>query len=319
MVAILFVSGIGSGLGIAAWQSFIPQLVPQEHMLSAIRLNSMQFTGARAFGPLLAGWVLAELGPGTAFAFNALSFVLVLAALVAIQPRAVTLPTVVAPVLEHFRAGVRYVRDRRALVLPVITIFVVSFFGSSVIQLSASLSRQVFEVGEAKYGLMVGAFGAGAIVGTLTMLLVGDRVRRSIMAMTGLATFGVGEVLLGSAPSYEIGLGGLVLMGVSYMFIAVSMNTSIQARVDEDHRGRVLSIYLMGLLAGVPFGALVGGAVSESVGLRATVIGGASVILAFAALARVTFDALRPLDETVAAEVHVDALLTSQPTIAGAD
>ncbi|MEX0666375.1 MAG: MFS transporter [Acidimicrobiia bacterium] len=321
IVAILLVSGIGSGLGIASWQSFIPQLVPTEHMLSAIRLNSVQFTAARAFGPALAGLVLAELGPSVGFLFNAVSFLLVLVALLAIHPRAIDLPVVMTGSLEHFRAGVRYVRERQALLLPVLTIFVVSFFGSSVIQLCAPLARRVFDVGKAEYGLMVAAFGLGAVFGTFFTLAFGDRIRRSRLAMIGLVLFAVGEMLLGGAPAYAAGVVGLFGMGFAYMFIAVSLNTSIQARVEESHRGRVLSIYLMGLLAGVPFGALLGGAVADFVGLRATVIGGGTVVLAFAVFAALVYDAMGPLNESIdeSEPVHADALLTTQPTIAGAD
>ena len=86
-------------------------------------------------------------------------------------------------------------------------------------------------------------------------------------------------------------------MGVAYILVAVSLNTSVQARVDESHRGRVLSIYLMGLLAGVPLGALLGGAVAESVGLRETVIGGGAVLGAFAVVAVIAYNGMRPLDE----------------------
>ena len=67
----------------------MPQLVPPEAMISAVRLNGMQFTGARAFGPALAGLVLAQFGPGTAFLANALSFLLVIGALLMIAPRPV--------------------------------------------------------------------------------------------------------------------------------------------------------------------------------------------------------------------------------------
>jgi MFS family permease len=321
ILAILLFSGIGSGLGIASWQSFIPQLVPPEHMVSAIRLNSMQFTGARAFGPALAGLVLAEFGPSTAFLFNTVSFVLVIVALLAIHPRAVDRPMDTPRLMEHFGAGVRYVRERTALVLPVVTIFMMSFFGTSVIQLSAPLARRVFDVGEAGYGLMVAAFGGGAIVGTLFTLAFGDRVRRSRLAMIGIVMFATAEILLGSAPGYAVGLAGLMGMGVAYMLIAVSLNTSIQARVDESHRGRVLSIYLMGLMAGVPFGALVGGVVADAVGLRATVIGGGAIVLVFGVFVALNFGAMAPLDETAteADGIHADALLTNQPRIAGAD
>jgi predicted MFS family arabinose efflux permease len=105
------------------------------------------------------------------------------------------------------------------------------------------------------------------------------------------------------------------------MFIAVSLNTSIQARVDESHRGRVLSIYLMGLMAGVPLGALVGGVVADAAGLRGTVIGGGAIVLLFGVFAALNFDAMGPLDETTAETeaIHADALLTNQPPITGAD
>lgn len=321
IVAALLVASLGSGLGLASWQSFIPQLVPHEHMVSAIRVNSMQFTAARAFGPAVAGLVLAEFGPSTAFLINALSFVLVLVALVSIHPREIEMPAVTPRILEHFRAGVRYVRERQALVIAVVTILMVSFFGSSVIQLGAPLARRLFDAGKAEYGFLVAAFGLGALIGTLLTLALGDHVRRSRMAMTGLVLFAAGEILLGIAPVYAVGLVGVLAMGIAYTLTAVALNTTMQARVEESHRGRVLSIYLMGLLAGVPLGALTGGALSEVLGLRATVIGGGSIVLGFAIFSATVWDVMRPLNETLdhVGAVHTDALLTSQPTIPGAD
>ena len=321
IVANLFLSGLAAGINITAWQSFVPQLVPRELMLNAIRLNSMQFTAARAFGPALAGLVLAEFGPSAAFLVNAVTYVLVIAALIAVHPRPVEVSATTVPFMQHFRAGLAYVRERHALVLPVVTIAVLSFFGSSVIQLSAPIASRVFDVGKAEYGLLVAAFGAGAVLGSLFTLAYGDRLRRSRLALTGLLVFTAGEILLGSAPTFLVGLVGLAAMGVAYILVAVSLNTSIQARVDESHRGRVLSIYLMGLLAGVPLGALAGGAIAEAVGLRATVIGGGVILGMFAIVAVVVFHSMRPLDESLedTERIRADALLTNQPAIAGAD
>jgi MFS family permease len=168
---------------------------------------------------------------------------------------------------------------------------------------------------------MIAAFGVGAIFGTLATLAFGDRIRRSRMAMAGLMLFAVGEIQLGTANGYVGGIIGLLAMGAAYMFVAVSLNTSIQARVEESHRGRVLSIYLMSLQAGVPLGALTGGAVADFTGLRAMVIGGGAIVLAFAAVAAVAIDAMAPLNESIdqAEPAHADPLLTTQPTIAGVD
>jgi MFS family permease len=315
ILANLLVSATASGINIASWQSFVPQLVPREDMLNAVRLNSMQFTAARAFGPALAGLVLASLGAADAFLFNALSFVLVLVALLAIHPRGVAAPSDFDRFIDHFRAGLAYVRARRALVLPVVTIVVLSFFGSAVIQLSEPIARHIFHVGAGRYGFMVAAFGGGAILGSMFTIGYGDVTRRSRVTIVGMTAFVVAQIVLGSAPTYGVALAGLAGMGIAYVLCAVSLNTSIQARVDESHRGRVLSIYLMGLLGGVPFGALTQSAIAEAIGLRATVIGAALVLAGFVVVVITRFDALRPLDETLesALDVHTEALLTNQP------
>jgi MFS family permease len=102
IVACVVVGAIGSGITIAAWQAFVPQLVPPDAMVSAVRLNAMQFTGARAFGPALAGLVLAQFGPGTAFLANALSFLLVIGALLLIAARPMAKVADAGSVLAQF-------------------------------------------------------------------------------------------------------------------------------------------------------------------------------------------------------------------------
>jgi MFS family permease len=322
IVVLLFFAGIASGINIAAWQSFVPQLVPRSELLHAVRLNSMQFVAARAFGPALAGLVLQELGAGAAFLFNALSFVLVLLALCAIRPRPVPTDHAAGTVRAHFKEALRYVASRQALLLPVLTIGLLSFFGSAIVQLTPALARDEFGVGRGAYGLLVAAFGVGAIGGSLLVAVWADRYRRSLVALGGVGLFAVGELALGVAPDYGFGLAAMVVMGMAYLLVATALNTSIQARVDEVHRGRAMSIYLMGLLAGVPLGALLEGNLAELVGLRATVVGAAvGLVLSFALLA-VRFDRFRPLDEALDSETVTKGpalLIDTPPAIAGAD
>jgi MFS family permease len=321
IVALLCLSGICSGLNISAWQSFVPQLVPHEELLPAVRLNSMQFVGARAFGPALAGLVLQAAGAGTAFFLNAISFVLVLGALLLIHPRAVAVDVDAGRVLAHFREALDYVRARGALLVAVIMITAVSFFGSSIVQLAPAFAEDVFDVGKSGYGFLVSAFGIGAIVGSMLVTVAAERVRRSNVALTGLGLYGTGELLFGGAPGYVIALVAMATMGAAYMLIATALNTSIQARVDEVHRGRTLSIYLMGLLAGVPLGALLQGYVADLIGLRATVLASAALLIAAAVYGALRWDRYRPLDEGLEDETGVgaDLLLDAPPTIASAD
>ena len=131
-LAHLLVYGITVGINITSWQSFVPQLVSREDMPDAVRINSMQFTAARAFGPALGGLVLRFFGPGTSYMTNALSFLVVLGALLTVRPHEVH-ASVREDADTRFREGVAYVLARTALWLPVVTITMVSLLGTSLI------------------------------------------------------------------------------------------------------------------------------------------------------------------------------------------
>lgn len=321
IVGLLCISGIASGLNITAWQSFVPQLVPREDLLHAVRVNSMQFVAARAFGPALAGLVLEAYGAGTAFFLNAISFVLVLGALVAIQPRAVPVDVAAGRVRDHFKEAVAYVRARQAILLPVITITMVSFLGSSVVQLTPAFAKDEFGVGRSAYGFLVSAFGIGAVLGSIIVALWADRTPRSRVAIFALLLFAGGELLFGGAPTYAVGVVGMFVMGSAYVMIATALNTSIQARVDETHRGRAMSIYLMGLLAGVPLGSLLQGTIASGIGLRATVLGSGALLVGWTLVAVGRYQRFHPLDEALEDETGrgPDLVIGSPPSIASAD
>jgi MFS family permease len=307
IVACVVVSAVGAGLTIAAWQSFVPQLVPPEAMVSAVRLNAMQFTGARAFGPALAGLVLAQFGPGTAFLANALSFLLVIGALLLIAPRPVAVVNAASSVLSHFRDGVRYVRKRAVLTLAVLGALVASFLGVSLIQLAEPFARRVLHEGAGKYGLLVAAYGAGAIAGSIATVARGDAVRRSTFTVVGFAVFVGAELTFGLAPEYALALVGLFGIGLAQSFAMVSCQTAIQVNVDEHYRGRALSVFVMSFFAGTPIGALIGGIVAEWIGLRATIVASAVLLAGTVALLLLRYPGFRVLDETrIGADVTIE-------------
>src|SRR5256714_4502090 len=306
IVACVVVGAIGAGITIAAWQAFVPQLVPPEALVSAVRLNGMQFTGARAFGPALAGLVLAQFGPGTAFLGNALSFLLVIGALIMIPPRPIGALTAVGGVLSHFRDGLRYVRMRAVLVVAVLGALFSSLFGVSMIQLAEPFARQVLHEGAGKYGLLVASYGAGAITGSIITVARGDAVRRSTLTLVGFAIFAGAEMTFGLAPAYALALVGLFGIGLAQVFAMVSCQTAVQVNVDEHFRGRVLSIYVMCFFAGTPVGALIGGIAAEWIGLRATIVASAVLLAGAIALMLVRYPGLRVLDES---RLGIDALV----------
>jgi len=314
----VIIGAIGAGITIASWQAFVTQLVPKESMLSAVRLNGMQFTGARAFGPALAGLVLATLGPSSAFFFNAITYLLVIAVLAVIAARPVAHTSAPGTVRDHFREGWRYMRARTVLVLGVLGAGVSALLGISVVQLAEPFARNVLHEGPGKYGLMVGAYGVGAILGSFVMVGTGDRWRRSAFTVVGFSMFVVGEVVLGLAPAYAFALVGLGAIGLAQVLAMVSCQTAIQVNVDEQFRGRVLSIYVMCFFAGTPVGALIGGIVAEVIGLRATVVGAGVLMACMIVYLMIRYDRLRPLDESIA-DFDGPAARIERAGLAGAD
>jgi MFS family permease len=314
IVACVVVGAFGAGITIAAWQAFVPQLVPPEAMVSAVRLNAMQFTGARAFGPALAGLVLAQFGPGTAFLANALSFLLVIGALLLITARPVTKVADDGGVWAQFTDAVRYIRKRAVLIVSVLGALFASLLGVSMIQLAEPFVRQVLHEGAGKYGLLVAAYGAGAITGAVVTVARGDVLRRSSLTVVGFGVFIVAELTFGLAPVYAVALLGMFGIGLAQSLAMVSCQTAVQVNVDEHYRGRVLSVYVMSFFAGTPVGALVGGIVAAVIGLRATIVGSAALLAIAIVVTMLRYPWFRVLDES---RVGFDAAFPPSLTSAG--
>ncbi len=286
--------GAANGVTTAAWQSFVPQLVPREEMLNAVRLNSMQFTASRAIGPALAGLVLARAGPGAAFFANGVSFVGVIVALWAISDRAVG-ERVPSRMMAEFVEGLRYMRERRLLWAATLTTFVFAFFGQPVIQLIEPFSRRVLEVGAGEYGLLVGVLGAGALFGSLTTVF-GAHWPQSRLIGVGFVVFIAAEIALALSPTYGFALAAAALLGMATPIWQVTLFISVQGSVEETYRGRVVAISMVAFFAGGPVGALLAGVISEVIGLRLTFVLAAVALVFYAVWAHTRFDRLRLFD-----------------------
>jgi MFS family permease len=299
MVLHLLASGTAGGINIASWQSFVPSLVPPEDLLNAVRVNSIQFTVARAIGPAVAGLVLARFGAGVSFMVNAVTFLLVIGALLEVSPRPTPVSTGGRSFLGQFRDGIAYVRGRKSLRQCVVTITVLAALASALVQLAPAFASNQFHAGKAGYGLLVAGYGAGAIAGSLAMASYADGYRRSRAAVSGLLGASLFIGLLSLASHYALGLVAFFAVGVCYTAVSISLNTAIQDGVTEQYRGRVMSLYLMGLTGGLPIGALVLGRLAGVLGMPATAAAVSVVLFAYAALVIFRQDALSAIDHTV--------------------
>jgi MFS family permease len=326
IIVVVAIAGVIAGLNIPSWQAFVSELVPRSLLLNAVTLNSAQFNASRALGPALGGLVLAVLGPGWAFLLNALSFGAVIAALVLIgRARAADAADAVgAPVVDaahpdgrgqsaplfadagnprrrgrvrrEFAETMRYVAARRGMSACVLVVAAIGFFGSPVFQLLVVFTDEVFHVGRAAYGFLGACLGIGAVLGTPLIAGPGSAMRRSKLTGTALLVYAGALVCFALAPAYLVAAVSLLVAGAAYLGLASTLNTTVQLQVDEAMRGRAISLYLMGLTASAPLGAVVQGWLAEQIGPRPTVAGAGTLLLALGVLLRVT-GRLRPMDD----------------------
>jgi MFS family permease len=273
ITATVAVSGTIASMGIASWQAFVSELVPREDLLNAVILNSTQFNAARAIGPAVGGVVLGGLGPGWAFLLNALSYGVVVVALVFIRlrrPAADTSERI--GILREFASTIRYVRAKQGIVACCVLITAVGLLGSPIFALVVVFADDVFHVSGTLYGLLSACLGTGAVLGAPLIASRSAGLQRSQLVGVALLVYALALAAFGAAPGYWAGVACLLVAGGAYLAIASTSNTTVQLQVDEAMRGKVMAFYLMTFTAAIPIGSLVQGWTAETIGPRQTLI-----------------------------------------------
>lgn len=272
ILAFAAATGVVGGLNIASWQAFVSELVPREMLLNAVTLNSAQFNASSAFGPALAGVILAAWGPSAAFLVNALSFSFVITALALVRgARRSGAPPPRARVLAEFAETARYMWARPGMAVCVKVVVLLGLLGSPVFQLVKVFTDEVFEVGPVAFGFMGASLGIGSVLGAPIVAGPGSGLPRGRLTFLGVAVYGSALVAFALSPAYAVGLAALLVAGFAYLPLASALNTTLQLQVDEPLRGKVLALYLMSFTASIPVGSLVQGWLADVVGPRPTV------------------------------------------------
>ena len=283
VIALSVAQGIINGLDIPARQSLLVRMVEgPEDLPNAIALNSSMFNAARLVGPAIAGVLIGLVGEGPVFLLNGLSYVAVLWALAKLRvPRGSSLPqagSVLLAMREGFRYGFGFAPVRTILLL----LALVSLLGFPYVVLLPVFARDVLGGDSATLGLLTSAAGLGALVGAL-YLASRSSVRGLGRAIT-LATVLFGSGLMAFSFSRNVWLSAALLLitGFGVMVTTASMNTILQTLVEEEMRGRVMSLYTMAFVGMSPLGSLLGGWLALHIGAPATLLmgGGACVLVA---------------------------------------
>lgn len=273
--------GFVMAFDIPARQAFLIRMVEDRtNLLSAIGLNSAIFNGARLVGPAVAGFLIALMGEGVCFLLNALSYVAVLAALLAMRlaPQAAAKPRrrVRHELVEGFRYAFGFPPIREILLL----LAVVNMAAMPLMVLMPIFAADVLRGGSDTLGLLTAAMGLGALLGALRVAhrksVLG--LGRQIAWAAGL--FGLSLIAFSCSHVLWLSMLLLVLSGFVLMLETASSNTILQTIVDDDKRGRVMSFYAMAFLGAAPLGSLVAGSLAAHLGVaRAVQIAGTLCIL----------------------------------------
>ena len=276
---LLLVGGFIYGVQLPTWQSFVAECVPREHLRNAITMNSTQFNAARTFGPALGGLMIGTLGPGWALTLTAVLYGPVLIALMGIDPETLYRPAKPtdtdgqprSSVVAGYRESIRYVLDTPGIRAAIITVTLISTAGQPIVQQIVVFAEEVFEVSPFWFGILGSAQGIGALVAAPIVAGGLSLLRRSRIQLLATTGYGMAIVAFALAPSFWVGFGALALVGAMHLASATNLNSTVQLQVADELRGRVMAIYLMGVLGLSPFANLLMGWLISILGARPVV------------------------------------------------
>ena len=269
-------------------QSFLVEMIEnREDLGNAIALNSSIVNSARLLGPSIAGILIAYVGEGVCFLLNAVSYLAVIASLLAMKIVSRSIETPKTDIFQDVKEGFSYAFGFSPIRSVLLLISLVSLLGMPLTVLMPVFARDILHGDSHTLGFLMGASGTGSLVGAT--LLASRRKVLGLEKWTVLACgiFGAGLVVFSHSRHLWLSLLLMFITGFGMLVQMASGNTLLQAVVDEDKRGRVMSLYTMAFRGMVPFGSLLGGSLASKIGAPNTVlIGGASCVLGALLFAR---------------------------------
>ena len=251
-----------------ARQSFPSEMVGHEQLTNAVILNNVMQDTGKVLGPAIAGVLIATAGLPFTFLINAASFLTVIVGLLLMRTDELARPKHEATGTGQLRAGLTYVRTTPRLFGPLVLLGLVGLVAYNFQVLLPLLARDTFHGDARAAGYLLGALGAGSVIGGLALAgVLAASIGRIIGAALILAVLFVTTSL---APNFGIALGMVFAIGASSVVFKSLASTWLQLTAEPAMRGRVLAMLVVAIAGTTPIGAPAMGWVSEQFGTRAT-------------------------------------------------
>lgn len=287
LLAFTFLIGAGMAFNAPAWHASVGEMVPREDLPGAVALNSMGINAARSVGPAIGGVLVAAAGVAAAFAVNAFTYVGLLLVLARWrrppERRALPPERLGAAVL----AGIRYVAMSPNLGAILLRGLVFGAGASALTALMPLIARDLIGGDSVTYGLLLGAFGVGAVGGALGSHRLRQRCSSEAIARGAHVAFAIAAALAAFSPWLALTLAAMLLSGAGWILVFATLNVTVQTSAPRWVVGRALSLYLMVAFGGIAAGSWLWGVVTERYGIEAALLLSAGVLLGGALLGRV--------------------------------
>jgi MFS family permease len=270
----LFV-GCVNALDIPTRQSFVIHMIEDKRDLgNAIALNSAMFNGARFVGPSVAGLLIALVGEGICFLLNGLSYLAVIAALLAMNVSRAAPEKKDTNILQELAEGFRYAYGLKPIRFILMLLALTSFMGVPYAVLMPAFARDILHGGPHTLGFLMSASGVGAFLGALYLASRTSVLGLGKIIPLSAGIFGVGLIAFAFSRTFLFSLALMLVVGLGIMIHVASCNTLLQTIVEDAKRGRVMSFFAVAFMGTAPLGSLMAGSVAGLIGITATIAAG---------------------------------------------
>ena len=272
--------GLINAFDIPARQSLVVEMVEKKEDLSnAIALNSFMFNSARLIGPAIAGILIAAAGESVCFLADGISYLAVIAALLAMRLTRRVKPSEPKDVLHELKDGVRYAFGRRSIRSLLLLVAFVSLVGMPFTVLLPVFAEDIYQGGSKAYAMLLSASGVGALLGSSYLASRRHTAGLGRIIAGSLAFFGAGLILFSFSRALWWSMILMVCVGFGMIVQMASSNTLLQSMIEDDKRGRVMSFFTMAFMGMMPFGSLCAGSLAHWIGAPFTfALGGVACV-----------------------------------------
>jgi predicted MFS family arabinose efflux permease len=240
---------------------------------NALAINSIIFNASRLIGPGIAGGIVALYGVGFAYVVNAITYLPIIAALLYIRPiGAPPGPPKEKKYLDQFLEGLRYTRDHPSIRRVILVAGVSTFFGRAIIEIFPALVVMIFSGGSAQLAALMAAAGAGAIVASVMFSLLKSHRHFQAIVMAGAIGVGIALFLFANVSQIAYGFAVTALLGFFATMVSLGSQSEMQIKVDNELRGRVMSLWPLVIIGGPAIGSILAGALASELGSTYTLL-----------------------------------------------